>query len=176
MLSYFLRSNFSLSQGDLDKISSFFSPFSLHKTHHFLHSGDQVNSILFVSSGVLRTHWYDDAGNDITNHFFHESQFLVPLESYLYGKPSPVSIQAITDCELLLLSLENEKTLAKELPSWMNIFNKIMQVSLAKKIAEKNQLKGLHTKERYQQFFQTHADIALRTPLHYIASYLDFSS
>lgn len=176
MLISFLQSNFIFSQEEIEKVSSFFTACSLRKSHHFLQFGDNVNSIIFISSGVLRTHWYDDAGNDTTNYFFHESQFLIPLESYLYGKPSPVSIQAITDCELLLLELENEKRLAKELPTWTTIFNKVMQISLAKKIADKNQLKSLHAKERYQQFLQTHANIALRTPLQYIASYLDHCS
>ncbi len=123
----------------------------------------------------MRTHWLDEKGNDITNFFFRENQFLVPLHSYISRQASPVSIHAITICKLLIIQREDEQKLARELPAWLPVFNKIVQASLIRKVADKNVLKGAGAKEKYRHFVNENGEIALRTPLQYIASYLEIT-
>lgn len=174
-LQNYFQSHFTLSSEEINQIVLSFHPVTIHSGQHFLKAGDKANSIIFITEGIMRTHWLDEKGNDITNFFFRENQFLVPLHSYISRQASPVSIHAITICKLLIIQREDEQKLARELPPWLPVFNKIVQASLIRKVAHKNVLKGAGAKEKYRHFVNENGEIALRTPLQYIASYLEIT-
>lgn len=174
-LQNYFQSHFKLLSEEINQIVPCFHPVTIPGGQHFLKAGDKVNSIIFIAEGIMRTHWLDEKGNDITNFFFKENQFLVPLDSYISGQTSPVSIHAITICKLLIIPREDEQKLATDLPAWQPVFNKIVQASLIRKVADKNVLKGASAKEKYSHFVNENGEIALRTPLQYIASYLEIT-
>jgi len=168
LLTKYVRNNFDLSSEETKNLVSAFELKILSHGDYFLKEGEISSTICFISEGVMRTHKFNEEGNDITQFFFKENQFLTNLESYRTGKPSKQYIQAITDCRLWVI----KKRKANKLPGWEKIFQQLVQQTLLRKISNQRALRNLSAKKKYEQFLDTDSDILQRVPLKYIASYL----
>jgi len=167
LLTNYFQNNFDLSSEKTLSLVSSFQPQMVEHGDYFLKEGEISNTICFISEGVMRTHKFNEEGNDVTQFFFKENQFLTDLESYRTSKPSKQYIQAITDCRLLII----KKQKANNLPGWEKIFQKLVQQTLLRKISNQRALRNLSAKKKYEQFLDTDSDILQRVPLKYIASY-----
>lgn len=171
-LKIYLQHNFNLSSKEIIEITACFKPLILDTGNYFLGKGSISDSLGFIAKGVMRTYNLDDNTNDVTAFFFKENQFFGNLDSYTNARPSPVNIQAVTKCELLIIKKTESEKLCKDLPVWTEIFNQLIQTTLLQKITNQNTLRTSTAKEKYEAFLEKNGDIVVRVPLQYIASYL----
>lgn len=172
ILQHHLCSHFSLSKEEADGIASYFQFMVVTREQSILREREKASAIYFITQGIVRSHWSDKQGNDITNFFFKENQFVTGLDSYLSGKPSPIGIRTVTDCELLFIQKRDEQNLREEIPVWSSLFGEFVRQSLMDKVGDVNRRKSVKAKEQYKDFVSTNGDLARRVPLQYIASYL----
>src|SRR5215212_11214271 len=95
---------------------SFFIPKKLRKKQYLLQEGDPCKYVAFVEKGILRSYTIDDKGVEHIMQFAFEGWWISDQFSFLTGEPSIYNIDALEDCELLLLTKTAEEKLMENIP------------------------------------------------------------
>jgi len=128
------------------------------------------NYVIFVNKGLLRI-FYTVNEKVHTAKFFKEGDFASSYESFLTRQPSPHSIDALEDSELLLLKYDDLQFLYSNFPVYERLGRMIAE-DLFIYVCEKNR-KALQTPdENYRDFMIAHPDLLQRIPLYIIASFM----
>jgi CRP-like cAMP-binding protein len=143
------------------------------KKGDFLSREDQVsNEIVFIEKGILRSYFFNHNGDEITNCFAFENEFMGSYSSFITQEIAGENIQAITDTDLQVLKREDLENLYKSSSSWQEIGRKIAEmqyVDLQKRMVSFQKLSGT---QRYEELFLNHQKYIQLIPLQYLASYL----
>ncbi|TDH27525.1 Crp/Fnr family transcriptional regulator [Segetibacter sp. 3557_3] len=151
---------------------TFFIPKKLRKKQYLLQEGDVCKYVAFVEKGMLRSYTVDDKGTEHIMQFAFEGWWLSDQFSFLTAEPSVYNIDALEDCELLLLTKPAEEEMLVRVPKLERYFRLLLQNSL---IAIQRRLVSSlsHTaEEKYRQLLASCPGIAQRVPQHMMASYL----
>lgn len=144
----------------------------LKKSSLFAIEGKMNYDIGFLLEGNMR-HYYTKDGEEKTTYFYFENHFVAAYIDCLTGQPSRLSIQALTDCQLLVFSYKTLLELFAKSQAW-NTFGRRLAEYLA--IGLEERMVGLllqSPEERYLELLQSNKQkIIERIPQHYIASYL----
>ena len=156
---------------DMALILSRFQPKTLKKGDFLLKSRSICREMAFVRSGYLRTYDLVD-GKEITIWIASTGSFITSLTSFIYEKINYWNIQAITDCELMVINRKDHFDLLQKNNKWLEFDNFLLTQAFT--ILERNMFAQLHTtsRERYEALFQENPEIFNHVPLQYIASML----
>lgn len=173
LVTYFISGHY-LNEKDATFISSHFKSMSLKASEPLKNQQE----ITFISEGVLRSHRTDEKGNDITNSFFSEGDFLIsaahPLQNKSFELPGS-QIESISEATILTLSLENLSHICSLDRKYLEVFYTIVKSTLHAKIFEQAEMRKLRAKQRYMHFMDNSNSIFSRVPLQYVSSYLDIA-
>ncbi len=161
-----------LSLGEVESVKKALKPKRLLKRQYLLQEGDVCKYMAFVDKGTLRSFMVDDKGNEHILQFALEGWIIADLYSYLTGEPARLNIEALENSDLLLIDLESQERLLKEIPKVLTYFYYLMQsayVALQKRHIGKL---SLSIEENYSNLIKSYPDIIQRVPQHMIASYL----
>lgn len=142
------------------------------KDTYYHEAGKIPREIIFLTAGIMRVCYYNNKGDEITKYFIDENNFLADINSYNQGIPSTEYIQAITDCEYIVLSKTAMEELSMTIIGWDAIIAKITAKGLAEKVNRISPMMTEDATERYRMFLTNFPALANRIPLSYIASYL----
>lgn len=168
----YLKEKAAFSDDELKQIESVTTIKKLRKRQYLLQEGDIWKYNAFVTKGCLRTYTIDEKGNEHILSFAIENWWTGDRESLETGKPSVYNIDAIEDAQIALIAKESFNTLCKEIPTFNNMVNAILQKSF---IVSQNRIHNfisLDAEEKYMQFLQRYPQLAMRVPQGMIASYL----
>ena len=145
---------------------------TLKKGELFAQQGKRADEIGFVLTGNLR-HFYTKDGEERTTYFYFENHFVASYISCLRKEPSQLSIQALTDCALIVFPYQTMEQLYEQSHVWER-FGRLLAEYLA--IGLEERMTGLlmcSPQERYEELLTGNKNKILeRIPQHYIASYL----
>lgn len=161
-----------LTEAEKELSKSFFAPKKLRKRQYLLQEGDPCKYVAFVEKGMLRSYTIDEKGGEHVLQFAFEGWWIADQYSFLTGEPSGFNIDALEDCELLLLSRTAEEEMMARLPQFERYFRILLQNNL---IATQRRLVGSlsHSAEqRYHDLIRSCPTIPQRVPQHMMASYL----
>lgn len=161
-----------LTGEEKDRCRSFFLPKKLRKRQYLLQEGDACKYIAFVEKGMLRSYTVDDKGLEHIVQFAFEGWWISDQYSFLTGEPSQYNIDALEDCELLLLAKPAEEQLLEQVPKMERYFRILLQNSL---IAMQRRLVSSLSdtaEKKYRGLVQSCPTIPQRVPQHMMASYL----
>ena len=102
----------ALTAEEADYFTSILKKRTLRKKQYLLQAGDISRHECFVNKGCLRTYYIDDKGQERIVQFAFEEWWTGDMYSFLSGQPSIYHIDALEDCELLLI----------EKPQWEKLF------------------------------------------------------
>ena len=162
----------ALSEEELDHCRSRFVPKKLRKRQYLLQEGDVCRYTVFVEKGLLRSYTVDDKGTEHILQFAFEGWWMADLYSFFTDEPSPYHMDAIEDCELLMIDRESWDSLLDHVPVLERYFRILIQNNL---IATQRRLMGSMSEtaeEKYIKLSQTFPEFIQRVPQHMIASYL----
>lgn len=162
----------SISEDDFEICKSLFIPKKLRKKQYVLQEGDVCKYTIFVERGLLRTYTVDDKGNEHILQFSTEGWWVADLYSFFTNEPSMYNIDALEECELLMITRPSWEVLLEKVPAFERYFRILIQNNL---IATQRRLMGSLSEtaeERYLRFMSTYPDCMKRVPQHMIASYL----
>lgn len=162
----------SISKEEFDFCKTLFIPKKLRKRQYLLQEGDVCRYTAFVEKGMLRTFSVDEKGNEPILQFSMEGWWIADLYSFLTDEPSQYNIEALEDCELLLITKENWDILLQKVPSFEHYFRILIQNNL---IATQRRLMSSLSEtaeEKYIKLINTFPGCIQRVPQHMIASYL----
>ncbi|WP_202110869.1 Crp/Fnr family transcriptional regulator [Flavobacterium hydrocarbonoxydans] len=141
------------------------------KNEHLLVEGDVCNFGIFIAEGCIRYYYLVD-GVESTGNFFFENDWYADFESFLYGKPSLLNIEALEDCEVYIVYKSDFEKLVSEYPVF-NSFLRIMMERTIKGLTGRNMAMSLLShEERYLRFVKYCPKVVERVSLKHIASYL----
>ncbi|MEO5648762.1 MAG: Crp/Fnr family transcriptional regulator [Ginsengibacter sp.] len=162
----------SLSEEEFDFCKTLFSPKKLRKKQYLLQDGDVCKYTAFVEKGILRTYTIDEKGNEPILQFSMEGWWIADLYSFFTGEPSHYNIEALEDCELLLITEPSWNILLEKIPAFERYFRILIQNNL---IATQRRLMGTMietAEEKYLKLVENFPGCLQRIPQHMIASYL----
>jgi CRP-like cAMP-binding protein len=151
---------------------SFFTPKKLRKRQYLLQEGDPCKYVAFTEKGMLRLYTIDEKGSEHVMQFAFEGWWIGDQFSFLTGEPSVYNIDALEDCELLLLSKKAEEEMMEKVPKMERYFRILLQNNL---IATQRRLISSLSRtaeEKYNELIQSCPTIPQRVPQHMMASYL----
>ena len=162
----------TLSDNDWELLVPHTRELKLKKNELFIQEGRKEKNIAFVIEGNLRQ-FYTKDGEEKTTYFYFENHLMSSYVSCITGKPSQLSIEALTDCRLLVFSYQALQTLYKQSHQWER-FGRLLAEYLSIGLEERMVgLLMLNPEERYQQLLESNKQKILeRIPQHYIANYL----
>ena len=162
-----------LTKEEKELSRSFFIPKKLRKKQWLLQEGDVCKYVAFVEKGLLRSFTVDDKGHEHIAQFAFEGWWIADQVSFLTGEPSEYNIEALEDCELLLLTKPAEEKMLEKIPKLERYFRILLQNSLI--ATQKRLVSSLSqsAEERYSELINACPDtLPQRIPQHMLASFL----
>lgn len=154
----------------VNKAERMFTSRIIVKGEMLIHVGDIQNELYIVLSGLMRSYYIDINGNDVTRFF--------PRRGTLCGEilfsdgPSNHCIQALEDCEILVISVEDFKCLVEEEIYCTKAHLKALEESFKYKIERESSFLLKSATERYIDFKKMYPELEERVNQRHIASYL----
>ncbi|WP_121353059.1 Crp/Fnr family transcriptional regulator [Flavisolibacter nicotianae] len=161
-----------LTEEEKELAKTFFLPKKLRKRQYLLQEGDISKYVAFVEKGTLRSYTVDERGVEHIIQFAFEGWWIGDMYSFITNEPSTYNIDALEDCELLLLSQQAEEQMFEKIPKMERFFRILVQNSL---IATQRRLVGSLSQtaeERYNDLVASCPTIPQRVPQHMMASFL----
>ena len=167
----YLIENSHLSSSERQEILNCFSEIQLKKNDYWISKGETCKHLAFVNDGILRIINEINEIESTVNLVFKNS-FTTSLTSFAYQIPSLWSIQAITNCEMLVIDRDNHLNLVGKYKNWLEIDN--IQLLLAYTDLEFKLFSQFHlsAEQRFKKLFSERPEIFNQVPLKYIASSL----
>lgn len=170
-LENYIKTYFGVTDENLAKISSYFIPVSLKKGDFFLKAGRNSDRLGFVQSGIIREFVNID-DKEVTKWISTSGYFVVDLSSFIFHQPARWTIQALTDCELFVISDKDYKKIGKDIPEWAQLEK--LFIAKCFTVLEDRILTHLSmtAEERYNHLFNFNKELFNQVPLQYLASML----
>lgn len=161
-----------IPQAELDLLEGLITTRKLKKGALLLTENQVCNEIYFIKKGILRSYFFNHQGDEITNCFAFENEFMASFLSFITQNNADENIQALVDTELQVISRESLEKLYKIGIHWQEIGRKLTEmeyVTLQKRMIAFQRLSGT---QRYEELYQNHQKYLQLIPLQYLASYL----
>ncbi|MGM8362215.1 Crp/Fnr family transcriptional regulator [Flavobacterium sp. ARAG 55.4] len=172
-LSNFLSENRILGTESAKILEGFWNKDKVLQSKELLLGFNQKDSNLyFVKNGCVRLFVIDKNGEQINLGFGYENSLITCFQTFIEGKPSLISIEAIVDTELVAIAKENLMPLIQsnsEIALW---YQSMLEFTLSGHIQRQVELLTLKPYERYEVFIKRSGHLINRIPLKFIASYL----
>lgn len=161
-----------LTDADWQLLEPCISEQKISRGELFAKEGKLATEVGFVLSGNMR-HYYTRDGEEKTTYFYFEGHFVSSYISCISRQPSQLTIEAITDCHLLVFKYADLQRLFELSHTWER-FGRLIAEYIA--IGLEDRMTGLlmlSPEERYIQLLDGNKQkIIERIPQHYISSYL----
>jgi CRP-like cAMP-binding protein len=167
-----IRQQISITDEEFEYCKTLFIPKKLRKRQYLLQEGDVCRYTAFVEKGMLRTFTVDEKGNEPILQFSFEGWWIADLLSFFTEEPSIYNIEALENCELLLITKPSWNQLLEKVPAFERYFRILIQNNL---IATQRRLMSSlseSAEEKYKKLIENFPDCLHRVPQHMIASYL----
>jgi CRP-like cAMP-binding protein len=162
----------SLNEQELSVFCDSFKLRTLAKNEFFLEQGQVCSYIGFINQGVMIYFKSMDNGNEITTDFAFEGEWVTVNASRLNNSPSPVSIRAIENTEILVINQQDLSCLYLRVPKLERLGRILIEQAYLKIVGQSLDLQTLSAKDRYESLLHKYPEIFQKVPLYHIANYL----
>ncbi len=136
-----------------------------------LKEGQISTEAYFVLEGCVRQYHLVD-GEEKTNNFFTEEQWVVSINSFSQKIPSTHFLECSMDSSLVVGNRQKEENLYKQFPKLETISRKVME----KVFAEQQEIMSSYTtdtaEQRYTKLLKSRPGLFQNIPQYQIASYI----
>lgn len=161
-----------MSEEDFEIFLSHFIEKKITKKTYLLEEGEICKYMAFVIKGSLRKYYLDEKGIESIVDLYIENWWAGDRESFVNLTPSIYNIEALENCELLLVSRENTLKLRDQCRAFNELTLKLdEQHTIANQRRITSSISSTAEK-RYTDFVEYYPHFIQRFPQHLIASYL----
>jgi len=164
-----------LTESEENLIRQYLIPKKLRKRQYLLQEGDICKSIALLEKGSMRSYLVDPAGQEHITAFALEGWTIGDLSSFHSELPSTQNIDALEDCELVLISKSAHDELLRTMPKYETYFRLLITDAYLALQRRTLSMISLSLDDRYKAFMEFYPNIAQRVPQHMIASYMGLS-
>lgn len=147
-------------------------PRRLKKGERFIEPGQDSVEAAIVVSGLLRFFYTDIDGREATKAFRGPGELVAAYAELLDRRPSRTTVEALEDCELMVVRFDRFTALYKEHPCWQELGRVIAEDHYRQRERREQELLLNSATERYARFIREQPELAKRLPQKIIASYL----
>lgn len=161
-----------LTPEEMDVVRQYLTPKKLRNKQYLLQEGDICKNICMVEKGALKAYLVDESGNEHITAFALEGWTIADLTSFFKQEPATLNIDALEDCELVLISKSAHEELLQKMPryeTYVRILVTDAYMALQQRVTS---MLHLSVEERYLKFTEMCSSIFQRVPQHMIASYM----
>lgn len=170
-LLYSIQNLIALSPTEKDIITSLFKEKIYKKGDLFLAEGQICKQVGFIVKGLMR-YYMNHNGEEKTYAFSQENNYVCNYESFLPQSPSSKIIQALEDCDVLIISHEDLQIFYSNVREGER-FGRIAIGDVFIQMLQDVTSFYTETPElRYERFLKNHADLHQRISQYHIASYV----
>lgn len=137
-------------------------------------AGEVQGKLMFLMSGIVRGFLLDVNGRDITDCFVFRSGMPV-MASFELGERAPISVEALTDCELVCLPVSLVQELVERDVAYTLVYVRLLCAAVRAHWEMKAMLYQGSAKERYRWFLSTYPGLIDQVKHKHIASFLGMS-
>ena len=167
-----IREYVNISDENLEKYCSAFTHRKIKKKQFLLTEGSICDFEGFVVNGCFKVFHTDRNAAEQILYFAIENWWISDIDSFINRIPSKLTIQALEDSEILLISKMDKEQLYQEMPEVERLMRLKFQssiIALQRRIID-NLSKS--SEERYIEFLKKYPQIAHRLTNIQIAAYL----
>ena len=167
-----LIKHFNFSEKDWEITSGYLHDLSLNAKDFFLEKVKISDRLGIVKSGLLRTYFFNENGDEITTQFFTTGTLVISNVSFNLQIPSKEYIVAIEPSELLIFTYDDIQELLQKVPAWQKVPIASSEFKNRQKEKRIIEFQTLTAKQRYLQFLEKYPQVCRSATVGQIASYL----
>lgn len=168
----FIQNIVPITDAEFEKSIIKFKKVTLEKGEFFIQQNKISKQIAFINSGILRTYYINDKGEEITSCFCTSNNFASSHKSFILQAPSNVAMIALEKTELLVINYDNIQKLYTESSNWQTIGRLVSEKEFIVMEQYASVLNNETAKEKYLRLLKEQPEILQKAPINYIASYL----
>jgi CRP-like cAMP-binding protein len=165
----------TLTEEEEEFMKQYLTPKKLRRKQYLLQEGDVCKNLCVVEKGALRAYVLDETGDEHITAFALEGWTMGDLASFVKQEPATLNIDALEDCELVLISKPVHDELLRKMPkyeTYIRILITDAYMALQRRITN---MISLSLEERYKAVTQIYPNLLQRVPQHMIASFMGLS-
>lgn len=167
-----LIDKFHFSESEVEYSKKMFDYETIQTKKFFLEEGKVATKLGIVITGLFRTFFINEDGNEITTAFHEPNTLLLSIDSFTNQVKSKENIVAIVTSEIMTITFTNWELLNQEIPKWQEVRKKTGDYIGMSLQARARDFQIMSAKERYKKFCQKHPIVYQKATLGQIASYL----
>ncbi|WCO01466.1 Crp/Fnr family transcriptional regulator [Psychroserpens ponticola] len=146
----FFKSKFNVSKETFIILKNLSTQKKLKARESIINQGGMSNKLYFLTSGLMRSVRLSETGKEYTKNIYSPISFVGPFSSILTKRPSLLTYETLTDCNVYELNFEDFYRLTKTNIDISNVYNRVLEYLFI--IYEKKQFESLslNATERYQ--------------------------
>jgi len=160
-----------LSTSDEEVVRRLFHKKVFKKGEYLLQAGNVCRYVIFIETGLVR-YYINSDGEERTNYFNKEGEFVCDYLSFLPQAPSNVNIQALEDTTIFVISFNDIHEFYREVAHGERFGRLAIEQVFVSIISQIGSLYTDSPEERYSKFLSNFRDLVQRIPQYYIASYV----
>lgn len=157
------------------KISHLFHLKRLKKNSHFKREGDKPDTFAFVVTGLFRSYYMNDQGEEYIKNFVRPNEMIAAYSSFLTGTDSIINIEALQDAVILECNFEDFFKIGTGI-HWERFRRKLAELLFVQRETREYELLTLDATDRYKKFLSKFAAIENELNDYHIASYLGITA
>ena len=152
-------------------VAAVWRPWSVARDEPVLPQGRTCRHVYFLAEGLMRYHYRDDEGRDVTKFFTEPPYCFTSLRSFNGGVPAPEAITAVVDSAGLVLAQADSDRLLRR-PPWATFVR--LLVAEVQDYTEDILLESTRVgpAERYAALLRDRPALVGQLPQKHLASYL----
>ena len=172
----FLKSKFNVSNETFLILSNLSSRKTLKAGDHIIKQGGMSSKLYFLTSGLMRSVRVSETGKHYTKNIYSPISFVGPFSSILTKKPSLLTYEALTECNVYEVDYKDFFSLTESIIEISNLYNRVLEYLFL--IYEKKQFESvsLNATQRYQLLKSRIPDIDQQIAQYQIASFLNITT
>ncbi|MDB4902861.1 MAG: DNA-binding transcriptional activator YeiL [Mucilaginibacter sp.] len=161
-----------LESNEQEIFISYLKQKKLKRKQIFLDEGEVCKYSAFVTEGCLRGYTVDKNGDEHVLSFAPPDWWIADMYSLISQKPGILTIEALEDTEIILLSKADQEKLYIEIPKFERFFRILIENSLVANQQRIIDNMSLTAEERYKIFCKRYPTLIDTLPQKQIASYI----
>ena len=168
----FYRTYFPVKSASLLRaLASASVPAQVHQGELLLREGEPQTQLPLLVSGIIRGFYFDVNGQEITDCFAVRPGIPV-VAGADFCRPSPIYLDALTDCELMTIPTQEVVRLLDQYPELLRLYNQMLVDSFTMHWEIKTTRCRSTAMQRYQWFLRTYPGLIHRISSKCVASFL----
>jgi len=161
-----------LDKTEVEYFLSLLQTKELKKKDYLLKAGEPCTTFNYVNTGTLRAFYQDSHDKEATIMFAVNDWWITDMPCFVSQNPAMISIEAITESNILQLTKEDMESLYIKVPKFERFFRILMQNAYIREQLRTLQNLSLPAEVRYTNFIKKYPTIIKQVPQKNIASYL----